>query len=283
MKATVNSFMDKHLSSLVKGLVPVAGMVAVKPDLARPPRASMMSRSRRVVHVDPNEFHPTAVAAWTKANSWAAAVAPRALKAASQKKDKRKQTPKEIITTDDGTVSTGLMSATTQAAIAKMNETIARLKITEKQNQTKMSALDETIAIIATSVAKITESQERLTKGYVSIQESFAKMAAAQEATQRMLQDFTSKNVISQSTSITTTDSENTEMENTIAGKPGAEDIAKSPGRRTRSQSRNQISRSTHSQSGASLPCASFLPMSSSDSDLNTSSISNETQGAGSE
>ena len=78
LKATVNSFMDKNLSSLVKGLVPVAGMEAVKPDLARPPRASMMNRSRRVVHVDPNEFHPTAVAAWTKANSWAAAVAPRA-------------------------------------------------------------------------------------------------------------------------------------------------------------------------------------------------------------
>ena len=148
-----------------------------------------------------------------------------------------------------------------------------------------MSALDETIASIATSVAKITESQERLTKGYVSIQESFAKMAAAQEATQRMLQDFTSKNVISQSTSIITTDSENTEMENTIAGKRGAEDIAKSPERRTRSQSRNQLSRSTNSQSGASLPCASFLATETgfSDSAMNNSPNSSETQGTGGE
>ena len=278
--------MDKNLSSLVKGLVPVAELTAVKPDLARPLRALMMKRSRRVVHVDPNGFHPTAVAAWTKANSWAAAVAPRALKAASQKKEKKKQKPKEIITIDDGTVSTGMTSATTQAAIAKTNETIARFKINEKESQIKISALDITIARIATSVVRITESQDHLTKGYVSIQESFAKMAAANEATQHMLQEFfTSKNIISQSTSIIMADSENTEMESTIAGKRGAEDIAKSPGHRTRSQSRNQASRLTSSQSGATLPCALFLATETglSNSAMSNSPNSSETQSSGGE
>ena len=95
LKATVNSFMDSNLKSLVEGVVPVAGMAAVKPDLTRPPRAAMMPRSRRVVHVDPNEFHPTAVAAWTTANSWAAAVAPRA-KAANQKKVRRSKHQKRL-------------------------------------------------------------------------------------------------------------------------------------------------------------------------------------------
>ena len=108
---------------MVEGVIPVAGMAAVKPDLTRPPRAVMMPRSRRVAHVDPNEFHPTAVAAWTTANSWAAAVAPRA-KAATQKKIQKKQTPKEIITRDEVTVSTGML-ATTQTAMVSFIFSIA--------------------------------------------------------------------------------------------------------------------------------------------------------------
>ena len=286
LKATVNSFMDSNLKSLVEGVIPVAGMAAVKPDLTRPPRAAMMSRSRRVVHVDPNEFHPTAVAAWTTANSWAAAVAPRA-KAASQKKSQKKQTPKEIVTTiGDGTVSTG-MSATTQAAIDKMNVTIAAFERSDKENQIKISALDKTIASIATSVAKISESQDRLTKGYIEIQQAFTQMAAANEATQRMLRDFTSRQEIhqnnSQSNSVITND-DVTDMDTAVPGKREADDISKSPERKvnTRSASRARASRPI-SQSGASSPCASFLATSLSDSDLNTSSSSNETQGAGGE
>ena len=285
LKATVNSFMDSNLKSLVEGVVPVAGMAAVKPDLTRPPRAAMMPRSRRVVHVDPNEFHPTAVAAWTTANSWAAAVAPRA-KAANQKKSQKKQTPKEIITRDEVTVSTG-MSATTQAAIEKMNVTFAAFEKNDKENQIKISALDKTIACIATSVAKISESQDRLTKGYIEIQQAFTKMAAANEATQRMLKEFTSRHEISQNNSqsnsvITNDDVE--AMDTSVPGKRTANDIAKSPVRtRTRSISRAKSSRTTTSQSGASSPCASFLTTSLSDSDLNNSSNSNETQGAGGE
>ena len=285
LKATVNSFMDNNLASLVEGLVPVAGMVAEKPNLARPPKAAMMSRSRRVVHVDPNEFHPTAVAAWTTANSWAEAVAPRAVKAAAnKKKENKKQTPKVINTISEETVSTG-MSATTHAAIAKMNETIAVFEKNDKENQIKISALDKTIASIATAVARISESQDRITKGYIEIQEAFTKMAAANEATQQMMREFTSRNAITQSTSqsnsvITTDDLE--DMDTSVPGKRGAADIAKSPVR-TRSQSAKRATRSITTQSGSSQPCASFLPTSSSDSDLNTSSNSNETQGAGSE
>ena len=285
LKATVNSFMDNNLASLVEGLVPVAGMVAEKPNLARPPKAAMMSRSRRVVHVDPNEFHPTAVAAWTTANSWAEAVAPRAVKAAAnKKKENRKQTPKVINTISEETVSTG-MSATTHAAIAKMNETIAVFEKNDKENQIKISALDKTIASIATAVARISESQDRITKGYIEIQEAFTKMAAANEATQQMMREFTSRNAITQNTSqsnsvITTDDLE--DMDTSVPGKRGAADIAKSPVC-TRSQSAKRATRSITTQSGSSQPCASFLPTSSSDSDLNTSSNSNETQGAGSE
>ena len=120
----------------MQGVIPVTGMAAVTPDLTHPPRAAMMPRSRRVVHVDPNKFHPTAVAVWTTANSWAAAVALRA-KAATRKKSQKNQTPKEIITRDKVTVSTG-MSARTQAAIEKMNETIAVFERNGKENQLKI-------------------------------------------------------------------------------------------------------------------------------------------------
>ena len=279
--------MNNNLASLVEGLVPVAGMAAEKPNLARPPKAAMMSRSRRVVHVDPNEFHPTAVAAWTTANSWAEAVAPRAVKAAAnQKKESKnkKQTPTVITTIGGETVSTG-MSATTHAAIAKMNETIAVFEKNDKENQIKISALDKTIASIATAVARISESQDRITKGYIEIQEAFTKMAAANEATQQMMREFTSRGAITQSTSqsnsvISADDHE--DMDTAVPGKRGASDIAKSPVR-TRSQSAKRTTRPINTQSGSTLPCASFLSTSSSDSDLNTSSNSNETQGAGSE
>ena len=238
-----------------------------------------MPRSRRVVHVDPSEFHPTAVAAWTTANSWAAAVAPRA-RADSTKKKKKQSAPKEIVTTDEGTVSTGMMSATTQAAIAKMNEAISKFEVNEKKNEDKIAALDKTIANIAENVARISESQEKITKSYVEIQEQFVKMAEANEITQKLLQDLSHRVGMSQSASIITTD---TEMESSIAGKRAASAITGSP-IRTRSQSRH-ASRATTSQPGATHPCASFLPAgtSSSISAMSNPSNGNGTQGTESE
>lgn len=93
LKATVNLFIDKNLGAFVEGIVRIARMAASKPDSARPPRAALMNRSRRVKHVDPSEFHPMMVVAWNKANAWAAADAPRVIKATEQRRNQQKQTP----------------------------------------------------------------------------------------------------------------------------------------------------------------------------------------------
>ena len=291
LKATVNSFMDKNLSALVEGIVPVAGMAASKPDLARPPRVAMTNRSRRVVHVDPNEFHPSAVAAWSTANAWAAADAPRVIKAAIQKRNQKKQTPREVVTVDDGTVSTGLLSTTTQAALTRMTETLEKFEENEKKNQTRISSLDATIAQIANSVAKITESQDRITKGHVALQEAMIKMAKANEETKRMLQEFTSRPAQAQAQAqvqvqATTIISEDTEMESSLAGKRGADAISTvGSGRVTRSMTHQQASGSTNSQTGVTLPCTSFLTGSDiSDSTMRASPTnSSEDHGAGRE
>ena len=287
LKATVNSFMDKNLSALVEGIVPVAGMAATKPDLSRPPRVALTKRSRRVIHVDPNEFHPTAVAAWNTANAWAAAEAPKVIKAAIQKRNQKKQTPREVVTVDDGTVSTGMISTTTQAAITKMNETLAQFEINEAKNQTRMTTLDATIAQIANSVAKITEAQDRISKGHVALQEAMIKMAAANEETKRMLQEFTSRK--EQVAQVNPIISEDTEMESSIAGKRGAADISKAseqgtPRSVTRSMRQQQQSGSNNSQSGATLSCTSFLHTEHSDSTMrNSPTYSSENHGAGGE
>ena len=61
LKATVNSFFDGKLDSLPAGLVPGAGYVAKKPDLTRPPPASIVTRGRMRPQVDPVKFTPVAV------------------------------------------------------------------------------------------------------------------------------------------------------------------------------------------------------------------------------
>ena len=297
LKATVNSFMDKNLAALTAGIIPVAGMKASKPDLSRPPRMSLPNRSRKIVQVNPNEFHPTAVAAWTTANAWAAADAPRMIKKAQQKRAqyKQKQTPREVITVDYNTVSTGSMSSSTQAAINKMNETIAKFEANEKENQVKLSTLDATMARIATNVVKITEAQDTINKGYIEIREAMCKMAEANARTEAMLTAITNK-MGSLNTVITDEDSE---MEMSSAGKRDADQISSTSSKSSdsssaaseSSQSQSSLGMSQESsnststnQSGATIPRTTFLQDARnvfSDSYMGNSQNIGETRGAG--
>jgi hypothetical protein len=194
---------------------------------------------------------------------------------------------------DEGTVSTGMLSTTTQAAITKMTETLAQFEINEAKNQTRMTSLDATIAQIANSVARITEAQDRITKGHVALQEAMIKMATANEETKRMLQEFTSRpgRVVQANPII----SEDTDMESSIAGKRGADAMSTaseqapeqgSPSRITRSMRQQQQSGLNNtSQSGATLSCTSFLTETElSDSTMrNSPTNSSENHGAGRE
>ena len=292
LKATVNSFMDKNLTALTAGIIPVAGMKASKPDLSRPPRMSLPHRSRKIVHVDPNEFHPTAVAAWTTANAWAAADAPRMIKKAQQKRvqNKSRQAPREVITVDDTTVSTGSMSSTTQAAINKMNETLAKFEANEKENEKKLATLDANMARIASNVVKITEAQDTINKGYIEIREAMCKIAETNARTEAMLKAITNR-MGSLNTVISVEDSE---MEMSSAGKRDADQIStssKSSGASQSSQSQSSLGMSQESttstsshQSGATIPRTTFLQDARnvfSDSFMDNSQNVSETQEAG--
>ena len=251
LKATVDSFMDKNLASLAEGVIPVAGMAASKPDVTRPPRASMTNRSRRVTHVDPNEFHPTAVAAWSTAHSWAAAVAPKQTrKAAKTVKKAAAQTPEEVITVDDGTVVTGSMSSSTQAALNQMAESMARFEESEKRNQQKMATLDSSIATIAQTVTKISVAHSKSDAEYLKLKESILTMTEKSSKVEEKLttleSHFDDMKLILVAINrqlglkeagvhdnVTNTD-EDTEMDSSIAGKRGPNEISASPARNTR-------------------------------------------------
>ena len=255
LKATVDSFMDKNLASLAEGVIPVAGMAASKPDVTRPPRASLTNRSRRVTHVDPNEFHPTAVAAWTTAHSWAAAAAPKAtrkgVKTAKTPGAKTQEAvaPKEVITVDEGTEVTGSMSSSTQAALNQMTESMARFEEAEKRNQQKMATLDASIAAIAQTVSKISDAHSKSDAEYLKLKESILTMTEKSSQVEEKLTtlegNFADMKLIlvaisqklDSGASVHDNDmnsDDDEEMDSSIAGKRGSNEISASPVRPVR-------------------------------------------------
>ena len=169
LKATVNSFFDGNLNSLPAGLIPAAGDAATAPDLTRPPPLSI-SRGRYQPIVDPVEFTPVAVNAWASANTWAS-VAKKSTKRRSQAQKKQQAPAKEIIELDNATNSTVSMSSGTQAALDAMRASVQTLEADRKDSETKIAALDSTMAQIARDMTALSEAQRKSNAEYVQIKE----------------------------------------------------------------------------------------------------------------
>lgn len=179
LKATVNSFIDDHLECLPAGLVPPAGAAAKKPDLSRPPPASLIPRGRTRPNVDPTEFTSTAVNAWASAKTWASVTKP-VKKKVPQKPTNKQHRPipnKAIIDIDAGTHSTMSMTSGTQAALDAMRQSVLTLKSDKKDNDTKIATLDETMAQIARDVTTLSEAQRKSNNDYVQIKEQMLNIA----------------------------------------------------------------------------------------------------------
>ena len=62
--------MNANLTSLTNSLVPPPGMTAEKLDLTKLPKMAMYGRGRIKPVVNPDEFKPDAMNAWTQAKNW---------------------------------------------------------------------------------------------------------------------------------------------------------------------------------------------------------------------
>lgn len=110
-----------------------------------------------------------------------------------------------------------------------------------------LDALDSTIAQIANSVTRLTETQDKITQGYIDLQEAMVTMAKSNDETRQMMKDFTTS---ARPTDLTG-EQEDMDMENLIAGKRGATDITSTAGRfGTTAQQGDQLHRAKalHSQ-----------------------------------
>ena len=177
LKAEVGSFLDKNLKSLTDGLVPLPGQSARKPDLRRPPRVAMYNRGRARPIVNPEEFTPAAVNAWSQAKKWSAPITSK--QSSGTKRNSQKATKKapEIIELDGGTDSTTSMSSGTQAALDEMRKSMDRMESEKKTNDDKIVALDNSLAQIARNVAAMYESQRKTSSDYVAIKEQIVSSA----------------------------------------------------------------------------------------------------------
>jgi hypothetical protein len=179
LKATVNSFLDSKLDSLPEGLVPTAGAPATKPDLSRPPPASLIPRGRTLPSIDPTEFTATAVKAWASAKTWASIAKPKTMKDNKKHKNKQNQKVPEraVIDLDNVTQSTMSMTSGTQAALDAMRQSVNTLQLEKQKNEKKIETLDETIAQIAREVTKLSEAQRKSNNDYVQIKEQIVTIA----------------------------------------------------------------------------------------------------------
>ena len=177
LKATVNSFFDGKLDTLPAGLVPSAGDAARKPNLTRPPPASIAMRGWMRPHFDLVEFTPTpAVNAWALAKIWAS-IAKKAPKQKNQQKRQQQAPAKEVIELDSATNSTVSMSSGTQAALDAMRKSVQTLEADWKGNDKQIATLDNTMAQIARDVTALSEAQRKSNSGYVQIKEQILNIA----------------------------------------------------------------------------------------------------------
>jgi hypothetical protein len=178
LKATVNSFLDENLDSLPEGLVPKAGAPAKKPDLSRPPPASLLPRGRVQPNVDPNEFTSNAVTAWATAKTWASVIKPIKKKTTTKQKPTQQQVPvKAVLNNDNTTHSTVSMTSGTQLAIDAMRQSVLTLKSEQTKNDKKIASMDETIAQIAREVTTLAEAQRKSNSDYLQIKEQILGIA----------------------------------------------------------------------------------------------------------
>jgi hypothetical protein len=179
LKATVNSFLDGHLDTLPEGLIPAPGAPAKKPDLSRPPPASLVPRGRTRPSIDPKEFTSTAVNAWATAKSWANVVTPKNKKGVKKSSNKNlQQVPKKaVINHDNVTQSTVSMTSGTQAALEAMRQSVNTLKLEKKDNDKKIESMDGTIEQIAREVTTLAEAQRKANNDYVQIKEQILHIA----------------------------------------------------------------------------------------------------------
>ena len=177
LKAEVGSFLDKNLKSLTDGLVPLPGQSARKPDLRRPPRVAMYSRGRAKPIVNPAEFTPAAVNAWSQAKKWAAPITRKQSSGTKRNSQKATKAAPEVIELDGGTDSTTSMSSGTQAALDEMRKSMERMESEKKTNNDKIVALDNSLAQIARNVAAMYESQRKTSSDYVAIKEQIVSSA----------------------------------------------------------------------------------------------------------
>ena len=174
LKATVNSFLDQNLNSLPAGLIPTPGDVARKPDLTRPPPASIPSRGRVRPQVDPTEFTATAVSAWASANTWSTVVKRGNRKRGSpqnQNQRKQKAPTREVIEIDNATQSTVSLSSGTQSALDAMRKSVQVLEQDKKKYDDKMMQLDKNMEEVCNSIASISNEQKHTREELVSIKQ----------------------------------------------------------------------------------------------------------------
>jgi hypothetical protein len=179
LKATVNSFLDDNLESLPEGLVPAPGAPAKKPDLSRPPPASLLPKGRMQPTIDPTEFPSKAVNAWAFAKTWASIVKPKKLNTTNKEKQKQqKRVPANaVINNDNATQSTVSMTSRTQAALNAMRQSVLTLKSEQNKNDKKIASMDDTIAQIAQEVTILSEAQRKSNNDYVHIKEQILCIA----------------------------------------------------------------------------------------------------------
>ena len=192
LKAEVGSFMDANLASLTSSLVPPAGMSAEKSDLTKPPKMAMFGRGRVKPVVNPDEFKPEAMNAWTQAKNWSAPTIGKTRP--KRKATPAKATPQEVIQLDNGTDSTTSMSSQTQAAMDEMRRAIQRLENDKKSNDNKVASLDTTLAQLAKEVTTIEEAQRKTSNDFVQIKEQIVNIAQTNTELRKEM-DYIGKNM----------------------------------------------------------------------------------------